>query len=80
MRTASDIHLLRKLISKGTSRAVSIVAKIETKTAIQNLDEIIEAADAIMVARGDLAIEIPTEKYLFFRRRLFVRQILLVSQ
>lgn len=70
VRTVSDIHLLRKLISKGTSRAVSIVAKIETKTAIQNLDEIIEAADAIMVARGDLAIEIPTEKVPLLQKKI----------
>jgi pyruvate kinase len=39
-----------------------IVAKIETKFAIENLDAIIEATDAVMVARGDLAIEVPPEK------------------
>lgn len=60
VRTAADIHYLRKLIGKDSR--VSIVAKIETKAAIENLDEIVAAADVIMVARGDLAIEMPLEK------------------
>jgi pyruvate kinase len=60
VRDAADIHLLRKLV--GKDRTVTIVAKIETKFAIENLDEIVEAADVIMVARGDLAIEMPPEK------------------
>lgn len=58
VRNAKDIHQLRKLIGDKAGD-VSIVAKIETQEAIDNIDEIIEASDAIMVARGDLAIEIP---------------------
>lgn len=57
VRTAKDVRALRSLIKKhGGTQA--IVAKIETEEAIAHIDSIIEASDAIMVARGDLAIEI----------------------
>ncbi|MCB9811052.1 MAG: pyruvate kinase [Candidatus Nomurabacteria bacterium] len=59
VRSAADIRQLRRLAEK--TRKVNIVAKIETKFAIDNLDEIVAEADVIMVARGDLAIETPLE-------------------
>lgn len=68
VRTAADIHLLRKLVGKDSN--IAIVAKIETKTAIENLEEIIEAADVLMVARGDLAIEMPLEKVPLLQKRI----------
>jgi len=68
VRTADDIHLLRKLV--GKNRNIAIVAKIETKAAIENLEEIIQAADVIMVARGDLAIEMPLEKVPLLQKRI----------
>ena len=68
VRSASDIRDLRKLIPKD--RKIAIVAKIETKFAIDNLDEIIEASDVIMVARGDLAIEMPLEKVPLLQKRI----------
>ncbi len=68
VRNAKDIHDLRKLIPKD--RKIAIVAKIETKFAIENLDEIIDAADVIMVARGDLAIEMPLEKVPLLQKRI----------
>lgn len=58
VRRAAEVHQLRKLLGEHQN-SVGVIAKIETKEAIDNLDEIIEAADGIMVARGDLAIEIP---------------------
>lgn len=70
VRDAADIELLRKLIKKETDRSVSIVAKIETKFAIENIDEIIDAADAVMVARGDLAIEMPPEKVPLLQKQI----------
>jgi pyruvate kinase len=70
VRTASDIHLLRKLIKKQTNRDIAIVAKIETKSAIENIDEIIEATDVVMVARGDLAIEMPPEKVPLLQKKI----------
>ena len=68
VRNAKDIHDLRKLIPKD--RKVAIVAKIETKFAIENLEEIVDAADIIMVARGDLAIEMPLEKVPLLQKRI----------
>jgi len=68
VRNAKDIHDLRKLIPK--EKKISIVAKIETKFAIENLEEIVDAADVIMVARGDLAIEMPLEKVPFLQKRI----------
>ena len=68
VRHAKDIHELRKLV--GKERKVAIVAKIETKFAIENLEEIVDAADVIMVARGDLAIEMPLEKVPILQKQI----------
>jgi pyruvate kinase len=61
VREASDIAELRKILKAHGSKA-RIIAKIETTDAVRNIDSIIEASDGIMVARGDLAIEIGIEK------------------
>lgn len=56
-RDAADIHLARKLIAEVNGHA-GIIAKIERHEAVTNIEEIVDAADAVMVARGDLAVEI----------------------
>ena len=61
VRRPEDITELRGIIEKAKSKA-RIIAKIETPQALKNIDEIIRLADGIMVARGDLAIEIPAEQ------------------
>jgi pyruvate kinase len=61
VRKPSDIIELREILKKRKSDA-GIIAKIETPKALENIDEIIELSDGIMIARGDLAIEIPFEK------------------
>ena len=61
VRRPEDIDELRAILKKRKSSAL-IIAKIETPQAIRNLDEIINKADGIMVARGDLAIEVPAEQ------------------
>jgi len=60
VRKPADIAELREMLNKAKSQA-SIIAKIETPEAVENIDEIINLADGIMVARGDLAIEVPAE-------------------
>jgi pyruvate kinase len=60
VREAEDIHQLRTFLKSRNSN-VRIVAKIEDQQAISNLDEIIKATDVLMVARGDLGIEVPLE-------------------
>ena len=61
VRRASDISDLRKILDDAGSHA-HIIAKIETPEALGCIDEIIAAADGVMIARGDLAIEIPAEE------------------
>lgn len=61
VREASDIHQLREIIEKHNSPA-KIIAKIEKPQALENIDEIIDATDAIMIARGDLGVEVPMEE------------------
>lgn len=69
VRRAEDVLELREMLNKAKSKA-KIIAKIETQEAIDNLESIVEAADGIMVARGDLAIEIPAEKVPMIQKRL----------
>ncbi|MFP6871755.1 MAG: pyruvate kinase [Nitrospinota bacterium] len=61
VRTAADIELCRREI-RSNKVDIPIVAKMEKTEAIRNLEEIIEATDGVMVARGDLGIEIPLEE------------------
>jgi pyruvate kinase len=65
VKSAKDIKDLRNLIKKLTNKSTNspkIIAKIERHEAIDNLEEIIQETDGVMVARGDLGIEIPPEK------------------
>ncbi|HVU17934.1 MAG TPA: pyruvate kinase [Candidatus Didemnitutus sp.] len=68
VREASDIVQLRGFLKEHKSRA-RIIAKIEDQTAIEHLDEIIRATDALMVARGDLGIEVPLQELPVIQRR-----------
>jgi pyruvate kinase len=68
VREAADVLLLRSEIRKRNSD-IRIVAKIEDQLAVQNLEEIIAVADGIMVARGDLGIEVPYEELPIIQRR-----------
>lgn len=61
VRSAADIYNLRSILGKAGER-MNIVAKIETQQALDDIEAIVDAADAIMIARGDLAIEIPREE------------------
>lgn len=69
VRRPSDIIELRTILKKRKSTA-GIIAKIETPEALENIDQIIDLADGIMVARGDLAIEIPAEEVPLVQKEL----------
>ncbi|MDD4933019.1 MAG: pyruvate kinase, partial [Methylacidiphilaceae bacterium] len=69
VREANDVDLLRQILIARGSKAV-IVAKIEDQAAVRNLPQILESADAIMVARGDLGIECPFEELPIIQRRI----------
>lgn len=61
VRRSSDVVELRDILTKAKATG-KIIAKIETEEAIENIDAIIAEADGIMVARGDLAVEVPAEQ------------------
>ena len=62
VRSALDIHQLRSQIPKEQANEVMIISKIEKPQAITELDEIIAVSDGIMIARGDLGVEMPPQK------------------
>jgi pyruvate kinase len=68
VREASDVEMLRLFLKENGSHA-RIIAKIEDQSAIDNLDDIIRATDALMVARGDLGIEVPLQELPVIQRR-----------
>jgi pyruvate kinase len=70
VRTARDVRQLKKLVSKTKHHRPLVIAKIEDQQAIKNLDAIIRDADAVMVARGDLGIEVPYEELPIIQRRI----------
>lgn len=68
VREAKDLRQLRAVIANSKHRPL-VVAKIEDQQAIENLKEIIQESDALMVARGDLGIEVPYEELPIIQRR-----------
>ncbi len=62
VRSSADINYLRKFTQSLGWYGVRIIAKIENMDGVNNIDEIIEASDGIMVARGDMGVEIPFEQ------------------
>ena len=60
-RTADDVKEMRKLLNDNGGRDIHIIAKIENQQGVDNIDAIIEEADGIMIARGDMGVEIPLE-------------------
>ena len=69
VRRPEDMQDLRRIIPKN----VRLIAKIEKDTALKNLDSILEASDAMMVARGDLGVELPFEQVPLVQKRIIAR-------
>ena len=67
VRTAQDVLDLKKFMHKE-GFAGRVISKIETKLAIDNLDEIIDTSEGIMVARGDLGVELPIEQVPYYQK------------
>lgn len=65
-----DVIETREFITARTSHPVKIIAKIERPQAVDKIEEIVEVADGIMIARGDLAVEVPFEKVPAISRRI----------
>ena len=62
VRKASDVMEIRKLLEEHNASDIQIISKIENQEGVDNLDEILEVSDGLMVARGDLGVEIPAEE------------------
>lgn len=69
VQTADDIAKLQRLLKTMNSTS-KVIAKIETKSAVDNIEEIVRASDAVMIARGDLAVETPAESVPIVQRKI----------
>ncbi|MDP9003271.1 MAG: pyruvate kinase [Verrucomicrobiota bacterium] len=71
-RKKSDLQALRRVLRKARSRA-QVVAKIEDQSAVRQIDQMIDEADVVMIARGDLGIECPMEELPIIQRKIVKR-------
>ena len=72
MRSAECIHSIRRILNSFDSK-IQIIAKIENQDGVEHLDEILEASDGIMVARGDMGVEIPPEDVPHVQKQMIAR-------
>ncbi len=82
VRRAEDLIGLRRLLRRA-QRPPALIAKIERREAIENLDSILDVADGVMVARGDLGVEFPAERVPILQKRIIeranVRDVLVIT-
>lgn len=84
--TKRDIASLRNFLNENGGESIDIIAKIENRAGVENIDEICDIADGIMVARGDLGVEIPfvevptVQKYLIKKCRLLGKRVITATE
>ena len=82
----SDIAAMREFLNSNGGEDIDIIAKIENRAGVDNIDDICEIADGIMVARGDLGVEIPfvevpsVQKYLIEKCRLLGKRVITATE
>lgn len=62
VRKASDVLAIREILEECNAEHIQIISKIENQEGVDNIDDILQVTDGIMIARGDLGVEIPTEE------------------
>lgn len=72
VRKGSDLDLIREVLGER-GRYIKIISKVENQEGIQNFDAILDKTDGVMVARGDLGMEIPTEK-IFLAQKMMIQK------
>lgn len=70
VRTQEDVLEIRKLLDKNGGKDIRIIAKIENSEGVENIDEILKASNGVMVARGDMGVEIPLELLPVIQKRI----------
>lgn len=70
IRKADDVKAVRKVLDENGGQKIQIISKIENQEGLDNFDEILELSDGIMVARGDLGVEIPVEEVPFAQKMM----------
>ena len=73
IRSASDVVKIRRVLEENGGESIQIISKIENQEGVDNIDEILEVSDGIMVARGDLGVEIPPEEVPLVQKMLIAK-------
>ena len=76
-RCADDILQIRRILQENGGNGISIIAKIENMEGVENIDEILRVVDGVMVARGDLGVEVPLEDVPALQKELIQRSLAL---
>ncbi len=70
VRTANDVNEIRKILEDNGGQNIDIISKIESQQGVDNIDEILQVSDGIMVARGDLGVEVKTQEIPLIQKQL----------
>jgi pyruvate kinase len=70
VRSAADVMSVKKVLKENNGEHIKIISKIENREGVDNIDEILKVTDAIMVARGDLGVEVPLEEVPIIQKML----------
>jgi pyruvate kinase len=73
VQTGADVRLIRQILDDAGGQNIQIISKIENEEGVANIDDILKYSDGIMVARGDLGMEIPSQKVALAQKMLITK-------